>query len=159
MSRLMDERSRAVNDDEIISLKRRVQDITTVAEDQLYCINALVRVDSAAFPIAHQRDYLRDATRNYETALRVLHRYEARAAELYQHYLSSLQAKTESRLRVLTILSTICMPLTLIAGIYGMNFSRMPELKASWGYPVTLLGMAAIALGQLWFFHKRGWFG
>ena len=159
MSRLMDAQSHAVNVDEIISLKRSVQDITTIAEDQLYCISALVPVDSAAFPIAHQRDYLRDATRNYEAALRVLHRYEARAAELYQQYLSSLHAKTESRLRVLTILSTICMPLTLIAGIYGMNFSRMPELQVSWGYPATLVTMAGIALGQIWYFYKRGWFG
>jgi len=91
--------------------------------------------DSQAFPISRQRDYLRDATRNYETALRVLNRYEARAAELHQQYLSSLQAKTESRLRVLTVLSAIYLPLTLIAGIYGMNFARMPELRVTWAYP------------------------
>ena len=71
----------------------------------------------------------------------------------------SLQAKTESRIRILTILSAICMPLTLIAGIYGMNFSRMPELKSSWGYPLTLGGMAAIAIGQLYYFYRKGWFG
>ena len=47
--------------------------------------------------------------------------------------------------------------LTLITGIYGMNFDRMPELHASWGYPVTLTAMLAIALGQLWFFYRRGW--
>ena len=56
------------------------------------------------------------------------------------------------------ILSAICMPLTLIAGIYGMNFNRMPELKATWGYPATLIAMALIVIGQLWFFYKRGWF-
>ena len=49
--------------------------------------------------------------------------------------------------------------LTLIAGIYGMNFAHMPELQASWGYPVTMGAMFAIAVGQLWFFHKRGWLG
>lgn len=159
MSHLMDAQPDGVDVEKIVSVKRTVQDITTIAEDQLYCIGALVPVDTAAFPISHQRDYFRDATRNYEAALRVLHRYEARAAEVHQQYVSSLQAKTESRLRILTILSAICMPLTLIAGIYGMNFSRMPELQVSWGYPATLLLMAGIAVGQLWYFHKRGWFG
>ena len=160
MSHLMDVQPDGVGVEEIVSVKRMVQDITTVAEDQLYCSSALVPVDTAAFPVSHQqRDYFRDASRTYEAALRVLHRYEARAAELNQQYLSSLQAKTESRLRVLTILSTVCMPLTLIAGIYGMNFTSMPELQVSWGYPATLLGMAGIAVGLLWYFHKRGWFG
>lgn len=65
----------------------------------------------------------------------------------------------ESRIRILTVLSSICMLLTLIAGIYGMNFSRMPELQTSWGYPATLGTMVLIAIGQLWLFHKRDWFG
>ena len=108
--------------------------------------------------MANQRDYLRDAVRNHETALRVLHRHESRAGELHQQYTMSLHERTESRIRILTVFSAICMPLTLIAGIYGMNFSRMPELQAQWGYPATLAAMAVIAVGQLWFFHKRGWF-
>lgn len=159
LSRSMDAQSIVVDVAKIISVKRRVQDIATVAEDQLYCISALIPIDSNAFPMSHQREYMRDAARNYEAALRVLQRYETRAAELHQQCLSSLQAKTESRLRILTILSTICMPLTLIAGIYGMNFASMPELQTSWGYPATLTGMLAIAIGQLWYFYKRGWFG
>jgi magnesium transporter len=160
MSHLMDVQPDGVEVEEILAVKRTVQDITTVAEDQLYCSSALMPVDTAAFPISHQqRDYFRDASRTYEAALRVLHRYEARAAELNQQYLSSLQAKTELRLRVLTILLTICMPLTLIAGIYGMNFARMSETQWPWGYPVTLTVMFTIAVGQLVFFYKRGWLG
>jgi magnesium transporter len=159
MSRTMDEDSDAVAIEEIVAAKRILQEVSTIAEDQLYCIRALVPVDSDALTMSNQRDYLRDAVRTYETALRVVHRYEARAAELQQQYVSSLQARTESRIRTLTILSAICMPLTLIAGIYGMNFARMPELGASWGYPATLAAMFLIAVGQLWFFYKRGWLG
>ena len=81
------------------------------------------------------------------------------AGELQQQHASYLQARTETRIRILTILSSICMPLTLIAGIYGMNFAQMPELRSFWGYPVTLALMFTIAVGQLWFFYKRGWFG
>lgn len=159
LSHSIDTQEESVDVTEIISVKRRVQNISTVAEDQLYCISALIAVETDAFHISKQQEYLRDATRNYETALRVLHRYEARAAELHQQYLFSLQARTESRIRILTILSSICMPLTLIAGIYGMNFSRMPELNTYWGYPTALLMMMLITVGQLLFYHKRGWFG
>jgi magnesium transporter len=159
MSRSMDAEPGSVDLEEVISIKRVVQDLATVAEDQLYCISALVPVDSDALRIDNQRDYYRDATRSYQAALRILHRYEARAAELQQQHTSYLQARTETRIRILTILSSICMPLTLIAGIYGMNFAQMPELRSSWGYPVTLALMFGIAIGQLWFFYKRGWFG
>ncbi len=130
-----------------------------IAEDQLYCIRALTSVDSNALPISSLRDYLHDVVRYYETALRVVHRYESRTTELHQQYHLSLQAKTEARIRILTILSSIFLPLTLIAGIYGMNFARMPELQSSWGYPATLGTMLVIAIGQLWFFYKRGWLG
>lgn len=159
ISRAFDTKARRVQLDDIISAKRTVQDISIVAEDQLYCLAALVPVESAALSVSKQREYLRDSARSDETALRVLQRHEARAAELHQHFLSSLQAKTEARLRVLTIFTTIGTPLTLIAGIYGMNFSRMPELQFPWAYPATLATMLLIALGQLWFFYKRGWFG
>jgi hypothetical protein len=75
----------------------------------------------------------------------------------HQQYLSSLQAKTESRLRILTILSSIRMPLTLIACIYGMNFARMPETQ------LARAGRADHDVGDYrWsvvVLYKRGWFG
>ncbi len=159
LSQSMDKEPDTVDFEKIISVKRRLQDITMIAEDQLYCIRALIAVDSDALPISSQRDYLRDAVRNYETALRVVHQYESRTTELHQQYLLSLQAKTETRIRILTILSSICLPLTLIAGIYGMNFARMPETQWPWGYPAILAAMFVIAVGQLVFFYKRGWLG
>ena len=50
------------------------------------------------------------------------------------------------------------MPLTLLAGIYGMNFERMPELSWAYGYPVVLGAMALISAIMLFFFYRRGWF-
>jgi len=159
LSQSMDRDPETVDIEKIISVKRHLQDITMIAEDQLYCIRALIAVDSNALPISSQHEYLRDAVRNYETALRVVHRYESRATEMHQQYQFSLQTKTEARIRVLTILSSICMPLTLIAGIYGMNFAIMPETQWPWGYPIALATMFTIAVGQLIFFYKRGWLG
>jgi magnesium transporter len=57
----------------------------------------------------------------------------------------------------LTIITTIFLPLTFIAGIYGMNFEFMPELHSRWGYPLVLLGMAAITIGMLVFFKRKKW--
>jgi magnesium transporter len=61
-------------------------------------------------------------------------------------------------LRVLTVISAIFLPLTLLAGIYGMNFQHMPELDDPYSYYVILGLMFVIALGMLLFFYRRGWF-
>jgi magnesium transporter len=60
-------------------------------------------------------------------------------------------------MKVLTIIATIFMPLTFIAGVYGMNFLRMPELDWPWGYPLALLLMAVVAGGMLLFFRRKKW--
>jgi magnesium transporter len=60
-------------------------------------------------------------------------------------------------MKVLTIISTIFMPLSFIAGIYGMNFVHMPELYQPWGYPLIWLMFIMIPAGMLYFFRRRGW--
>jgi magnesium transporter len=72
-------------------------------------------------------------------------------------YLSSTTYRLNEVIKVLTIITTIFMPLTFIAGIYGMNFEFMPELHSKWGYPLVLLGMAAITIGMLVFFKRKKW--
>lgn len=61
-------------------------------------------------------------------------------------------------LRLLTIVSAIFLPLTLIAGIYGMNFGNMPELTWTYGYPLVIAAMVALAAVLLWIFYLKGWF-
>jgi magnesium transporter len=58
----------------------------------------------------------------------------------------------------LTVISAVFLPLTLLAGIWGMNFMLMPELQLSFGYPLGLGLMALIAGGLTWLFYMRGWF-
>lgn len=60
-------------------------------------------------------------------------------------------------MKTLAVLSAIILPLSLIAGIYGMNFENMPELKSEHGYWLTLGGMAVITIVLLWYFWRRGW--
>nr|MBP8718226.1 magnesium and cobalt transport protein CorA [Candidatus Atribacteria bacterium] len=72
-------------------------------------------------------------------------------------YLSSVSNKMNEVMKVLTIIATIFIPLTFLAGIYGMNFHYMPELSWKWGYPITLLAMFLIGLGMYFFFKKKKW--
>jgi len=60
-------------------------------------------------------------------------------------------------MKVLTIIATIFMPLTFIAGIYGMNFKHMPELEWKWGYPMVWLVVIGISIFMLTYFKKKRW--
>jgi magnesium transporter len=68
------------------------------------------------------------------------------------------QEKTNRRLNLLTILTAIFTPITLLAGIWGMNFETMPELKYPFAYPIALGLMALIGSGMYPYFRKYGWF-
>ncbi|HNR86145.1 MAG TPA: CorA family divalent cation transporter, partial [Taishania sp.] len=62
-------------------------------------------------------------------------------------------------MKMLTIVSTIFIPLTFLAGIYGMNFDNMPELRTKYGYFATWGVMVLIAVGLLYYFRRKGWLG
>jgi magnesium transporter len=68
------------------------------------------------------------------------------------------QDKMNSRLQTLTLISAVFLPLTLLAGIYGMNFAHMPELQWLYGYPGVLGFMVGIVVVMLYVFYRRGWF-
>ncbi|MEY8627736.1 CorA family divalent cation transporter, partial [Staphylococcus equorum] len=66
--------------------------------------------------------------------------------------------KMNSIMRILTLVSVVFLPLTLITGIYGMNFSNMPELQWHYGYYIVLAIMLAISIGSIFYFKKEKWF-
>lgn len=72
-------------------------------------------------------------------------------------YLSIISNRMNEVMKVLTIMATIFIPITFIAGIYGMNFSHMPELTWRWGYPVVWLVIIAVVVGMVVFFRRRKW--
>ncbi len=76
---------------------------------------------------------------------------------LLDSYQAKVSNSTNAVMRVLTIVATIFIPLTFIAGIYGMNFSNMPELAWPFGYPLALLAMGAVAGGMLLYFKRKKW--
>lgn len=74
-------------------------------------------------------------------------------------YLSVVSNRMNEIMKVLTIFSAIMLPLTFIAGVYGMNFDNMPELHSTNGYFAVLAVMVIVAIGMLYFFWRRGWLG
>lgn len=111
------------------------------------------------------RVYLRDAYDHTVQLIDLIETYRELGADLRDLYLSSVSNRMNEIMKVLTIISTIFIPLTFIAGIYGMNFHteqspwNMPELSWYYGYPLSLGVMLAITLGMIAFFWKRGWIG
>lgn len=79
-------------------------------------------------------------------------------SDLRSYHLALVGNRTNDVMKTLTIVSTIFIPLSFIAGLYGMNFEYMPELKWSFGYFAALISMAAVAGGLLFWFRSRGWF-
>jgi magnesium transporter len=73
-------------------------------------------------------------------------------------YLSSLGNKTNQVMKVLTIIATIFIPITFIAGIYGMNFKIIPELNWRYGYAGVWIVMIMMTAGMLTYFHRKKWF-
>ena len=87
-----------------------------------------------------------------------IHQFQLRLRELQLQHSLERQAGTEARMRVLTILSAVFLPLTLLAGIYGMNFDNMPELHWKYSYFAVLLAMAVTTICTLIYFARTGWF-
>lgn len=78
---------------------------------------------------------------------------------LVNTYLSSVGQHTNEVMKTLTIVGSIFIPLTFVAGIYGMNFSHMPELEMPYAYPIAWMTMLLIAGVMLWYFRRKGWLG
>jgi magnesium transporter len=72
-------------------------------------------------------------------------------------YLSSVSNKMNEVMKTLTIIATIFIPLTFIAGVYGMNFRNMPELAWEWGYPAAWIMMALVSAFMLMYFRRKRW--
>jgi len=89
--------------------------------------------------------------------LDLLETFRDATRKLMDLYLSSLTIRTNEVMGVLTVISSIFIPLTFIVGLYGMNFTNMPELHWRFGYPSVILIMLAVAIGMILFFKRKNW--
>ncbi len=145
-------------------LKRNLLLIRRAVWPMRETVNELIR-DESPLISKDTRVYLRDT---YDHVIRVMdfiETYRELCSDLMDVYLSSVSNRTNEVMKVLTIIATIFIPPTFIAGVYGMNFNparspwNMPELEWYFGYPLSLLLMASVTAGMLIYLFKSGWVG
>ncbi len=119
-------------------------------------LNAMLR-DNFPFVADETRLFLRDV---YDHTIQIIDNLDNNrdiVAGLHDMYMTNLSNKMNEVMKVLTIIATIFIPLTFIAGIYGMNFSYMPELTWKWSYPLVWGVMIVSTIGMVVYFKKRKW--
>lgn len=148
---------------EIYRLRRDLMILRRAIWPQREMLSQLIR-DRSNLLSAEVILHLRDCYDHVAQVLDILDSYRELASSLMDMYLSSVSNRMNEVMRVLTIISTIFIPLSFVAGLYGMNFNpeasrwNMPELSWAWGYPLCLLAMGLIAGGLMSFFWHKGWF-
>ncbi len=120
-------------------------------------LSTLVNRDTEVFA-DHTIMFLRDSFDHVEQALENLDTYREMVTSIMDIYLSQLSNKMNEVMKVLTLIATIFIPLTFVAGIYGMNFENMPELGWEWSYPYGFYGIiGVITIAMLGYMKSRRW--
>lgn len=143
-------------------LKRELLELRRAIWPHREMLAALMR-DEIHFVEQTVHTFLRDTLDHVIQLLDILETYRETATGLVDIYLSAASARLNEVMKLLTIIATIFIPLSFVAGVYGMNFDpavspwNMPELGWRYGYPIALGLMMAVALGLLVWFHRKGW--
>jgi magnesium transporter len=140
----------------IQELKRELARMRRVIWPVRDSIGALARSDSIQMDVSLS-PYLRDLYENTVQAIEALESYREHTASIIELHLSEVNMNMSRVMKILTILSAIFIPITFIAGVYGMNFAYMPELGIPWGYPAALGLMAVVVVAELIYFKVKKW--
>ena len=108
---------------------------------------------------AETRPYLNDCYDHTVQLMDLVENHREMASGLMDVYLSSMSNRMNEIMKVLTIISTIFIPLTFVTSIYGMNWPHIPEFALRYGYEICIALMAAVGLAMLYLFWRRGWIG
>lgn len=121
-------------------------------------VASLMRNETVGLIRMTTEPYLRDVYNHIVQAIDSTETSRELLSSLTDLHISNVSYKLNEIMKVLTIISTLFIPLTFVAGVYGMNFRYMPELGQKWGYPLVWLVMIIIAAGMMYFFKKKKWF-
>jgi magnesium transporter len=142
----------------IHTIRRQLLSFHRILWQQRDAINVMLRGESRYVSTA-TRVYLRDTYDHAVQILDLVESFREMAVSLMEVHLSSVSNRLNEVMRVLTVISTIFIPLTFLVGVYGMNFRHMPELEWRWSYPILWISMIAIGVGMFVMFRRRGWIG
>lgn len=148
----------------IFQMKRDLLTLRRAVWPQRDLLSSLLR-DASTHIHPDTRVYLRDTYDHAVQVMDMVETFREIASGLMDLYMTGISHRLNEVMKVLTILSTIFLPMTFVAGVYGMNFDpsvsplNMPELRWYFGYPLSLLLMSASAGGLLFYYKRKGWIG
>jgi magnesium transporter len=153
----LDDNPEHVNSHDLTNLRWQVDRLTSLIENQLYCATGLNSSDNEALQEPHRKAYLQDLVSELEIAQNGAHRLEARVNMLSDSYQAVGSSRVEKRLRILTIVSAVTLPFSLIAGLLGMNVGGLPATQDPQGFIIVIAMMSVIGAVELLYFRWRGW--
>ena len=142
---------------ELMTLESDIGRLTDIIEDQYVGFGILASL-SSALPKNETIEHIEEMLKGFEVLDKTMSRLEEKAGSLRLQYMLIQQEKSTRKINFLTIVQAVFVPLTFIAGIYGMNFKIMPELNWPYGYLLVWVVFILIAGGLLSYFYKNGWF-
>lgn len=143
---------------ELSEMRAELLTLETVVSGQLPALTALMATDKNFFRLATAREYFASAQANLLEAKRSIHSLQSRLESIRSDIEMRSQANMNNRLNRLTILSAIFMPISFLAGVWGMNFVNMPALNQPYGYLAAIGSMVVIGGGMFLYFRSKGWF-
>lgn len=138
--------------------KAKLHDLRQIIEPQESVIKS---IGQSEFPYINEDSgfYFQDLQHNYERIINALDTFIENMASIFNLQLSLKSDHTNTIMKTLTLVSVIFIPMTFIAGLYGMNFEYMPELKLDYGYFYILMIIFGLGCGIAFYFRKQGWWG
>jgi magnesium transporter len=142
----------------ILGLKRTLLTLRRMSIYQREILLRLARSEFDEIP-RDAAPFYRDVYDHFLRVNDLVESYRDLVTGALEAYLSVQSNRMNEIMKALTLISTLMLPITFIAGVYGMNFEHMPELKSRWGYPLTLTAMVVVVSATLLWFRKKGWIG
>lgn len=159
LENLEEEIAQSPNGKTLIKIQRIKRQITQLRKSvwpMREVINHFRRIETSLIKDSTKL-YIQDVYDHTIQAIDTIESFRDIVSGMFDIYLSNINLRMNEIMKVLTIVSTIFVPLTFVASIYGMNFEHMPELHYKWGYPIVLIVMLFAALIMLVFFRKKRW--
>jgi len=158
LSNTLAENPGKVSASDLSHIRGQVENLVSLVENQLYCISGLNASDNEVLQDPHRKAYILDLLSETEIMQTGVYRLETRVRDLYNDYQAAGNELVEKRLRLLTIVSAITLPLGLVAGLLGMNVGGVPGTTNNSGFIIVIFLMVLIVLGETWYFTRKGWF-
>ncbi len=147
-----------IDPQQIAVMRRQISHYAAVHDDHTYCAGILRTVESRHLRVTDSSTLYGDILQLSQVSGQMIDGARSRVTDLQQTYDGIVQQRVENRLRMLTILSAIFLPLTLISGIYGMNFEDLPGMGVPYGYLIVIGVMLVTVFGMGVYLARKGWF-